>query len=412
VPIYQQFIELFWGPGKADLVCRKLFGMKHSFLIIGGLLGVSALTIFAVCYRPAPGHVSDSPLTAALASGSPSGQRLVKLEDLHELRAAHSATLLPDGKVLIVAGFRKGPDTYSQLYSATSEIYDPVKHSFSYAGSLHVARCGQTATLLANGREVLVTGGNNDQERLASAEIYNTVTGQWTRLPDMLEGRQGHQAVLLKNGKVLIVGGTDDPDKSIELYNPATRSFERGDPAPYGLGSASVVPLKDGRILIAGGGKNYQPTAFAIIYDPAANRFDRVGDMMAVRYKTAAALLPDGRALIIGGSNNRDWKGKYRSTELFDPGTSNFIRGPELNYERFKLTHAVSTLKNGAIIVTGGDKHIEELDPVALKWNVIGTLDQPYYFSTSTLMPGGDILLTGGYGNDAQPTSKAWIFTH
>ena len=106
MPIYQQFIELFWGPGKADLVCRKLFGMKHSFLIIGGLLGVSALTIFAVCYRPAPGHVSDSPLTAALASGSPSGQRLVKLEDLHELRAAHSATLLPDGKVLIVAGFR------------------------------------------------------------------------------------------------------------------------------------------------------------------------------------------------------------------------------------------------------------------------------------------------------------------
>src|SRR5438876_7466875 len=85
---------------------------------------------------------------------------LMRLPDLHELRAAHSATLLPGGKVLIAGGFRKGPDHHSQLYSNTAELYDVNTRKFSYTGTLHIARCGQTATLLPGG-EVLITGGNN-----------------------------------------------------------------------------------------------------------------------------------------------------------------------------------------------------------------------------------------------------------
>jgi len=81
---------------------------------------------------------------------------LMRLPDLHELRAAHSATLLPGGKVLIAAGFRKGPNGYSQLYSNTAEIYDPATRKFSYTGSMQIARCGQTATLLPGG-DVLIT---------------------------------------------------------------------------------------------------------------------------------------------------------------------------------------------------------------------------------------------------------------
>lgn len=335
--------------------------------------------------------------------------RLLPVASLQEKRASHTATLLPDGKVLIVAGFRKGPDTYSQLYSNTAEIYDPARRKFTYTGSLHVARCGQTATLLAGGKEVLITGGNNDHERLASAELYDVQTGRWTQLPDMLAGREGHKAILLKNDKVLIIGGTADPQSAVELFDPSTRKFEKTGPAPYDPGSAAVV-LADGRILLAGGRRGRQPVQFAIIYDPLSNRFTKAGDMSVVRYKYGAALLPDGKALIIGGSNNLDWRGKYSSTELFDPKTNGFTRGPELNFERFKLTNAVITLKNGDILVMGGDKHIEQLHPAEGRFQVMATLDQPYYYSTATLLPGSAVLMTGGYGNDAQPTDKAWVY--
>ena len=338
----------------------------------------------------------------------PRKERLVRIDPLHERRAAHSATLLPDGKVLIVAGFRKGPDTYSQLYSSTCELYDPIRRSFTYSGSLNIARCGQTATLLAGGKELLITGGNNDRPRLASAELYTVATGRWARLPDMHAGREGHQAVLLNNGKVLILGGTGDAATSVELYNPVTRQFETAGPAPFDL-SGTALPLPDGRILIAGGTRDRQPTQLAITYDPGTGRFTRVGDMTVVRYKTAAAMLPDGRAIIIGGSNNRDWRGKYSSTDVFDPATNRFSRGPELNYERFKLAHSIITLKNGDILVTGGDQHIEQWHDG--HFSVVATLDQPYYFSTATQLQGGDILLAGGYGNDAQCIEKSWIYS-
>jgi hypothetical protein len=334
---------------------------------------------------------------------------LIRLPDLHELRAAHSATLLPGGKVLIAAGFRKGPNKHSQLYSKTAELYDPFTRQFTYTGSLHIARCGQTATLLPGG-DVLITGGNNDTPRLASAELYNAGTGVWTRLPDMLSGREGHRAVLLTNGKVLIVGGSNDPDLYAELYNPSTRTFERAGPSPFHPSGSTVVQLRDGRVFISGGFQDKVAVQSSMIYDPATNQFTRAANLGIVKHKTGAALLPDGRVIIIGGSDNRDWNGKYSSTEIYDPGKNTFTQGPDLHFPRFKLNNAVVTLRNGAIVVAGGNDHIEILRPNDTAFSLAATMDQPYYFSTATLLPSGSILLAGGYGNDAQCIGKAWLF--
>jgi len=336
-------------------------------------------------------------------------ERLTRLDDLHELRAAHSATLLPNGKVLIVAGFRKGPDTYSQLYSRTAELYDPVTRKFSYTGSIQIARCGQTATLLPGG-DVLITGGNNDTPRLASAELYNSSTGTWTRLPDMLSGREGHRAILLTNGKVLIIGGSQNPGLYAELYNPATHSFERAGLSPLNLSGSCALQLRDGRIFVMGGALGRQPVQYSMIYDPATDRFTRTADLNIVKYKFGAALLPDGKVIVIGGSNNRDWKGKYNTTEIYDPQKNVFQKGPGLHFERFKLNNSVVTLRNGAILVAGGDNHIETLNPGDSAFRISAVMDQPYYFSTATLMPSGIVLLAGGYGNNAQCVSKAWLY--
>ena len=100
--------------------------------------------------------------------------RIVAVGDMAESRASHTATLLPDGRVLVAGG-------YNGAYLATAEIFDPGTGRFSATGSMNEGRSGHTATLLGDGT-VLVTGGNGDGwSFLASAEVYDPVTGRFSR---------------------------------------------------------------------------------------------------------------------------------------------------------------------------------------------------------------------------------------
>ncbi len=95
-------------------------------------------------------------------------------------RMQHTATLLPDGRVLIVGGDIGGDNSYdgnpNPPLLATAELYEPTTGSFSPTGSMTAARSSHTATLLADGR-VLVAGGQGNEEILASAEVFGPVTG-------------------------------------------------------------------------------------------------------------------------------------------------------------------------------------------------------------------------------------------
>src|SRR5438094_5551517 len=79
---------------------------------------------------------------------------------------------------------------------------------FEETGSLATGRLYHTATLLPNGK-VLVAGGTNSNsgEVFASAELYDPATGVWTNTGRMVYGRYRHTATLLTNGKVLVTGG-------------------------------------------------------------------------------------------------------------------------------------------------------------------------------------------------------------
>src|SRR5262249_7044591 len=75
------------------------------------------------------------------------------------------------------------------------------------APSLTTARFAQTATLLANGK-VLVVGGTSDgTTALSSAELYDPGTNTWSAAGSLGTARDGHTATLLANGKVLVTGG-------------------------------------------------------------------------------------------------------------------------------------------------------------------------------------------------------------
>src|SRR4029079_5667462 len=102
-------------------------------------------------------------------------------------RYGHTATLLPNGKVLVAGGSN---DVSGILVSA--ELYDPASGTWTATGSLNTGRFLHTATLLLNGK-VLVAGGNNsDSGDLASAELYDPASGTWTATGSLGTARESH----------------------------------------------------------------------------------------------------------------------------------------------------------------------------------------------------------------------------
>jgi WD40 repeat protein len=132
--------------------------------------------------------------------------------------------------------------------------------------------------------------------------------------------------------------------------------------------------------------------------------------MNSVRYKHAAVILNDGNVLIVGGSDNRDWRGKYNSAEIFHTLTGKFISVSKLSGERFKLSDAVALLHDGKVIIAGGNSKVEIYDPVNEIFTQAGELPASYYYSTATMLNDGSILIAGGYDNSIEATSGAWIY--
>ena len=106
---------------------------------------------------------------------------------------------------------------------ATAELYDPSDDTWSPGGSMSVGRSSHTASLLPDGR-VMVAGGLG---RLASTELFDPVSGSWSPGSVMTEARYVHTATVLPDGRILMTGGQtteDDGGRHLsrlsELFRP------------------------------------------------------------------------------------------------------------------------------------------------------------------------------------------------
>jgi hypothetical protein len=312
--------------------------------------------------------------------------------------------------VLVVGGMADGGGSLAAV-----ELFDPAHNSAQEIGSLAAARSGHTATLLPDGR-VIVAGGY-DGEYLASMEGLDPSSDRWRSAGTLTEGRSGHTATVLPNGKILFIGGVGRGWsflRSAELYDPTTGRSEPVGPMSTTRESHTATLLDDGRVLVIGGHngrrQNMEVYASAEIFDPNTKRFESVGRLGTARHKHDAIRLTDGRVLVLGGADRTD-RLYYATTEIYNPKTSTFEPGPSMAHPRYKIAGTTVLLPNGDVLVTSGASVLERLD----LWSGIfkeevGRFPTAYRFAATTLLTGGDVFISGGYSDGTRNTAGIWRY--
>lgn len=265
----------------------------------------------------------------------------------------NTATLLPNGKVLIVGGI------VAYHTSGEAELYDPATGIFTPTGSMAYGRVGHTATLLNNGKVLIAGGATDGIGSTRHTELYDPTTGIFTLTGDINYARYGHTATLLSNGKVLIVGGDNpdannpDPGTNLEIYSPNTGDFSLAGKSLYPsvVGSTTTILLNGELLSVGGYNDSSSALSSAQIYDPVSGIFTATGSMIQGRWTNTATLLPNGNVLITGGYSDGGVH-KLSSAEIYNTTTGIFSLTGSMSYARGH--HTATLLPNNKVLVVGG----------------------------------------------------------
>ncbi len=347
-------------------------------------------------------------------------------------RSTHTMTLLPGEKVLTLGGGIGGITTsYGQ---DTAEMYDLADETLALLGStMQQPRTGHSATLLDDGR-VLIVGGAEDVlgEPTNTAEVYNPATGLFSAVGNLLGGpRALHRAIKLDDGRVLVAGGTDnyiDPTsillgayKTTEIFNPVTNTFSAGPNMSKPRLGQTLSRLPNGDVLCAGG---YTVVTIIFIelpvissdsetYDYQAGlpgAFGNINPMFSQRMGHGAAVLTDGKVLLAGGANGSDPLDPQPelSWEIFDPALDFFsVSGPLLDG---RILPVVLRLNDGRVLIAGGAvgslqmpvsvATCELFEPISQTTAFTGSLAEARAGHEGVLLPDGTVLVGGGGTSD------------
>jgi RHS repeat-associated protein len=296
-------------------------------------------------------------------------------------RYMHSATLLPtssntstSGRVLIAGGVT-GTATVN-----TSQLWNPANGQWGSGPTLDAARHGHTATLMPNGN-VLVTGGMNlasgTTTVLNTAAIYTnpatgSSTGSWAATGNMAAARRFHTATLLTtnsqnnsnfNNMILVAGGNTGGTTSTtgaQLFNTSNSTWSNTTALGTARESHTATRLANGNVLITGGRTNngapVSTTAvFTIPPTGTSASWPASGNMQAARIAHTTTLLgtalaTTGAVLAAGGSTNGT--AGINTAELWNGSTWSLV---STNLPSAVQAHTATLLGNGTVLVAGGN---------------------------------------------------------
>src|SRR5436190_10719790 len=344
-----------------------------------------------------------------------------------------SANLLPNGKVLIVAGSENDASNNSEgAESYRAAVWDPSgtnESSISVQNLTYDVFCSGTAALF-DGRSLIV-GGTSDYSFTGEnrASIFNPVTSQYVQSQNMVDGRWYATATALADGRIMAMSGitaTGATSRTIEIYDLQRAGAGWNPPT-----SVPFIPplfprlelLPGGRVFYTGHGSG-DSTANAWIFDPVTGGWTQSATTTRNRKYGSSVLLPllppsyVPRVMNFGGGNP-----STSSTDIIDLSipTPSYTAGPNMSTGRIQMNAVI--LPNGKILAEGGSVNSEApdtpgktadlYDPVSNTMGSAGTAAYSrLYHSTALLLPDATVLSMGSNpGNRGRYEPAIEIYT-
>jgi galactose oxidase-like protein/PKD domain-containing protein len=283
-----------------------------------------------------------------------------------------SASLLPDGKVLIVAGSENDAKNNSVgAESYRGAIWDPTgttESSVTVKNLTYDVFCSGTASL-PDGRQLIV-GGTSDYSFTGEhrASIFNPDTDAFVQSQNMANGRWYATATTLGDGRIMAMSGltsTGGTNTTIEIYD--LRNAGRGWNAPTNVPfTPPLFPrlalLPNGTVFYTGQGSGAS-NANSWIFNPASGAWTMSAATTMNRTYGSAVILPllppnyTPRVMNFGGGSPAT-----SSTEIIDLSSSNpsWSPGPNMSTGRIQMNAVI--LPNGSVLAEGGSVNNESPD--------------------------------------------------
>jgi hypothetical protein len=375
-------------------------------LVAGGYFGNSSTaTSSAELYSPAKGLFYNISAGVFMANSI----------------AGHTATLLPNGKILIAGGKQKS----SGIPVTTAQLYDPTTRKFTATGAMIGARYEHTATLLNNGLVLIAGGRDSAGAPMNTTELYDFATNTFTSGPNMNSARAKHAAVRLPNGDVMVSGGIGLPGTpgtglaTAEIYNGTAFNLTTGN-MPIDLWAHSATLLNDGKVLVAGGvynGMMGMPSSVANIFDPAFGNFTSVSGLIASVAMHTATLLTNGQVMIAGGVG---FSAPTNQIQVYNPVSRTFQLLSTTSLATSVRSHTATLLPSGRVLFAGGATGPQGLYSQTNLATVVDTrvasvtetvsLSSARFGFTATTLPDETILIAGGTFNNMSALNTAEIY--
>jgi len=232
----------------------------------------------------------------------------------------------------------------------------------------------------------------------AIAQIFRPEDSSITRMfGRTCKGAEEGRATVLTDGTVLLTGGKGD-QTCAELFNPETQEFSSLEEMKSAHERHMAILLKDGRVLVAGGiegvvGEQISHTK-AEIFDPVTSSFSITGDLNLDRAALSGALLPSGKVIVIGGASVSPGIFTSRcNSEYYDPDTGTFTA----NSESSGCSESRLTWLGDELLITAESGKAHIYNPADDSFRRVGDMLSTWRkWHAATLLPSGEVLITGG----------------